>query len=149
MYHAMDLLHPNVPHLFPLQVVVCHFGGSLSVMEGVLTIFSHTALTLYLYLSMGFLSLSISSAFPINIPFLAVTVSVLRLILPISLPLNARYLPVFAPLSQDCEQVTVVEGGVHQGQSCEVQMGLLVRTKTIDTGYSIKMHHVSQFGLFF
>ncbi|KAJ4928931.1 hypothetical protein JOQ06_004553, partial [Pogonophryne albipinna] len=71
------------------------------------------------------------SPFPINIPFLAVTVSVLRLILPISLPLNARYLPVFAPLSQDCEQVTVIEGGEHQGQSCEEKK---VITPLVDPG---------------
>lgn len=51
------------------------------------------------------------------------------------------YLSVCAPLSQDCEQVTVVERGGPPGSSMQGTDGPPCPfSKTVNTGYSIKMH---------
>ena len=93
------------------------------------------------------LSLHISSpclllSLPINIPpSLAVTVSVLYLLLSTSsLPSPSCYLSACAPLSQDCEQVTVVErGGPPESAMRGTDGPPCPFSKTVATGYSIKM----------
>lgn len=86
---------------------------------------------------------------PINIPSLLLSLSLSSISFSLRLPtLPSRYLPVCAPLSQYCEQVTVGERGGPPGSAMRGTDGPPCPfSKTVDRCCSIKMHDVFQSSL--